>query len=255
MSDFRIQLLSEHRPISIRFATSPCELSSIRRLRYSIYVEEQGRDLISANHETRELEDQFDHGALHLYVARAKDIVACVRIHLGQIPAALAVPLNLSQFRECGEGKDCFVSKLMVRQSERNKAITGRLIQSVYSIARERGVARVFCATFPHLVSFYERVGLQAYNEVYIDKELGPQYAMTASIDSFLLSGRVTFGAGYGFRPATKEARCGNELKAKNTGSDSSDLRPAGNEEPNDAIAVSSRPSARTQILNKESIQ
>ncbi len=166
----------------VRFATSPLELSNIRQLRYSVYVEEQGRAMGAANHQTRELEDEFDSSALHLYVTRDREVAACVRIHLGDIPSDLAGQLEIGQFQDT---YNCFVSKLIVRKAFRNTTMTARMICAVYSLARDHGAQRVFCTAFPHLVALYERLGMRAYKGMHMDKDFGPHFAMVGSINSF----------------------------------------------------------------------
>src|ERR1051325_533651 len=161
-------------PVGIHMASTSRELDAIRRLRYAVYVEEEGRTLAGADHVGRKLGDEFDNGAIHLYIEAGGEVVACVRMHIGVIPEALAAPLQLTRF--CGRtpGTDCFISKLMVRKDHRGTLAAVRLMRTMCAVCLQYGIQTIFCTTFPHLVALYERVGLHCYTAMYQDKDFGP---------------------------------------------------------------------------------
>jgi predicted GNAT family N-acyltransferase len=148
--------------------------------------------LSSANHQTRQLGDSNDENAIHMYIARAGEIVACVRVHAGVIPEKLAAPLDLHRFSGCGQGHDCFISKLMIRRDHRGSMTAARLMRAMYSLLVELDVETVFCTTFPHLVDLYRRIGLEPYSDMYQDPDFGPHFAMAHRLGNFALQSSNT---------------------------------------------------------------
>jgi hypothetical protein len=55
-------------PAGICIAGDSATRAAIYRLRYAVYVEEQGKALSAADHRRRELTDAHDQTALHLYM-------------------------------------------------------------------------------------------------------------------------------------------------------------------------------------------
>jgi predicted GNAT family N-acyltransferase len=177
-----IQAHNALRHSGVSLASTRQELDALRRLRYEVYVEEEGKTLASANHETRQLCDSCDENAIHLYIAEAGEVVACVRVHAGVIPESLAEHLELGKFPDARQGHDCFISKLMVRRDHRGSMAAVRLMRAIYTIAEQLGIAMVFCTTFPHLVALYQRIGLEPCGDMYEDRDFGAHYALAARL-------------------------------------------------------------------------
>jgi predicted GNAT family N-acyltransferase len=187
-----IQTLDAIRRLKVKLATRDEELSEIRRLRYAVYIEEEGKVMECANPETRELGDANDDNAIHMYVADAGEVVACVRVHARHIPGGLAENLELERFAGCGQGHDAFISRLMVRKDHRGSMAAVRLMRAILAIAEGLDIEMVFCGTFPHLVSFYRRIGLVAYR-AYQDHEFGPYHSLAARRQDLVFgSGKVS---------------------------------------------------------------
>lgn len=180
-----IQTHNTMRLCKVMVATTPEELQRIQRLRYEVYVEEEGKTLSCADHTARTLGDSHDEDAIHLYMIEAGEVVACVRLHAGFIPQALTEPLELERFPGCGAGHDCFISKLMVRKNYRGSMTFARLMRAIHAIAEGLGINMMFCTTFPHLVALYGRIGFESYRGVYLDKDFGPHHALAGRLKDF----------------------------------------------------------------------
>jgi predicted GNAT family N-acyltransferase len=178
-------------PARVTVARLAPQLASIWRLRYDVYVAEQGRTVRGADHQSKQLADEFDAGAVHLCIERDAVTLAAVRLHLGPVPEGLAAPLKLDQFRGLRPRDCCVISKLMVRREARGSRATIDLLRALYRICLAARMKAVFCTTFPDLVRLYSRMGFEAYGGDYTDSSFGPHHTLVAYPEQALRNERL----------------------------------------------------------------
>jgi len=168
----------------IRIAETEAEKEAIYKFRYSIYVDELGKHLKYANHTEKRLCDDTDYSATHFFVKHESEIIASLRIHLGQQVESdshqnqLIERFSLHQFAPYEFSHFSFTSRLMISSKWRNQNILGKLLLDGYRYLRTHGVLFDFCHARPALVPIYEHLGYLRYKRNIID-ESGYQIPLT----------------------------------------------------------------------------
>jgi N-acyl-L-homoserine lactone synthetase len=172
---------------AIRAAATPQEREEVCRFRYQVYVEEMGKKLRHANHGERILREPFDDDSVLLYALEGGEVLGTLR----WTPCAphflgphLCRALELTRFtRLFRPERISFTSRFMVTARCRKSLVAGKLVQSVYRLARERDVQFDFIHASPALVSFYEHVGHRRYAGSFIDPDAGAQVPMVLVLE------------------------------------------------------------------------
>lgn len=154
----------------VHIARSAAERESIYRLRYQVYIAEQGKTY-SADHDRGTLRDDSDASAEHLYIREEGRAIAAVRMHLGGNPPNPAFPLGV--FAREDRSHYAYVSRLVVERSLRGGVITPLLFRTVYRFAVEQGVKVAFTWCIPALVTLYKRVGFREFEKPFADPTVG----------------------------------------------------------------------------------
>lgn len=116
------------------------DAAAIRAVREEVFIDEQGV--------TPELEwDGLDDEAIHVLARTADD-----------------TPIGTARLLADGH-----IGRLAVRAPWRGLGIGRALLHELMTIARERGLPRVFLGAQTHAIGFYERQGFSVYGEPFMD--------------------------------------------------------------------------------------
>lgn len=156
------------------------ECERIYQFRYSIYVEEMGKPMPGADHESRTLRDDLDERSTQLYARRGDELIGVIRITWGAdgLPEKFVNWYGLERFKGFPKEEISFTGRLMVSESLRSSAVSLALAREAYRLGRERGVGFDFIHTTPHLIPFFERLGHRRYVPEFLDPDLGPRTPM-----------------------------------------------------------------------------
>ena len=150
-------------------ADSREELESIYRFRYSVYVEELGREIGGVDHDKQMVYDEDDEKeyALHFYTGTPGSINGVVRIcawNKGKIPQKHFKNLSLNLFDNIAGYAVAEISRLMIRRSMRGILILPALMRAACTtLAEEKKTELVFCYCRPGLVPYYKKLGARTY--------------------------------------------------------------------------------------------
>lgn len=144
------------------------EREAVYRFRYTVYVQELGRELGGVDHVRKVVCDDDDESAssIHLYTGSLGDISGAVRLRIwppGQIPRHEFDALSMDGF----PGIDAMVvselGRLMIRPSLRGRLLLPALVRAVYERGASAGVDLGFCYCAPGLVQHYRKLGFRPY--------------------------------------------------------------------------------------------
>jgi hypothetical protein len=167
--------------LQVRIANSPAEHEAIYRFRYDIYVREMGKPLSTADHANGLLTDACDEGAIQYFVADDTQVIGAMRLHAGNVPAAVVERLDASRFGLPVSNLG-FVSKAMVSRDRRGSMSFLAMAKTAYETAAAMGVELGLIHCRRDLVPLYERIGYRAYGPAWLDPEVGPQSAMVLNV-------------------------------------------------------------------------
>lgn len=156
--------------MNIRLAKNDIDKANVYRLRYELYVEDQGIFGSEANHERRWLHDEYD-DCSQIWLAEVDGmIVGTIRGTWGRnVPfsADSRRAYHLDCFRGVvDEGDIVLITRLLIRPEYRGSDLAIRLFQTLVAHARQSGAALVLGSCEPHLVSHYLRFGLLPYGRL-----------------------------------------------------------------------------------------
>ncbi len=162
----------------VQIASSASEIDELEQFRYTVYVQEQGKNVDGADHARRRLRLSSDDTARHYYL-RSPDsaqILGYARGHLGTFPEHLEEPLQLWRFERFCDRRVLFLSsQLMVAPRARNLTVMRALTGAQYRDARRNGIRAWLCHCRSTLTPIYVRSGLRVYGPDFDLGNLGTQ--------------------------------------------------------------------------------
>ncbi|MFT5203174.1 MAG: hypothetical protein ACI9C1_002571 [Candidatus Aldehydirespiratoraceae bacterium] len=186
--------------LTMGFATSGDEVEAIQSLRYDVYVEEMGRYQGIADHENRLFREPEDGYSTLAYARDGERYIAAARLTWGGTPEGFSArqidQYRLTPFIEELPGNFMAVGeRAMVRPEARGTMVLQDLIAYSKEELKPLGVAAVFSACEPHLLSLYIGQGQQPYADRNINSPeagyLVPLVNLEYGVDPFLERGAL----------------------------------------------------------------
>lgn len=162
--------------IRVAIATTPEECEAIYRFRYSVYVEEMGKECQSyADHSRKLLSDPMDEHSSLFYAESNGRILGTLRGTLGDVPQGKALTgyYQLPKFGEFKPAELSFTSRLMIDKAQRRTMALPLMLNRAYEFGLKQGVKFDFCNCTPALVELYEHLGYRRYGVNFHDPEVG----------------------------------------------------------------------------------
>lgn len=142
--------------VSVKLAESSLDLAGALRVRYVVFVEEQGVPL--------DLErDERDATADHVVALRGEEYVGAGRLVIEE-PGFLGLDAALGPVGHLG--------RIAVLGSLRGAGVGAQLVRALESRAAERGLHLVYLGAQTHALGFYERLGYVAFGAEFDDAGL-----------------------------------------------------------------------------------
>jgi predicted GNAT family N-acyltransferase len=157
----------------VRIAATLAERRAIYRLRYDVYIEEQGKPypVPAAN---RELCDETDDACTHFYIGNGTDVVAASRSYFGPLTPYLERAFGSAE-QALSREQFHFVSRLCVTPAARHTLASWRLAKAAFIHGRALGVEISFLHCAVRLATLYGRLGYQPYRSPFEDVIAGTQ--------------------------------------------------------------------------------
>jgi len=137
------------------------------RLRYELYVMQQGLFGDCADHQRRVLSDESDEHALMVIALREGQVVGTVRCVLGgegRFTDEDYETFDVHLFRDLvDEPEIAIASRLLVDSGHRKSGVAEMMMVHLFEESLERGVEVLLADCEPHLVNKWSRLGFRAY--------------------------------------------------------------------------------------------
>lgn len=152
----------------VRTATTEADRAAVYRLRYELYVEEQGLFGDTADHERRWLRDAMDDEATLLVAYEGTEVVGTVRLLHGgdgRIDAETRHTFDLDAFADVLDERDIIVtSRMLVRAQHRGGELPRMILVRGFELAVGSGAELLVGECEPHLVNTWIRLNFHPYN-------------------------------------------------------------------------------------------
>jgi predicted GNAT family N-acyltransferase/heme oxygenase len=163
------------------------ERRAVYRLRYDVYVAEQGKAYAQADHDERLLRDDADdYAGACLLVTVAGQPVATVRTtHLHDDAAyhAYCERFDLARYSTASRNGMVVCSRLAILPQYRKTRVVHTVFEEIYRYEAQRGVRLCFQYCAPALVPLFEHYGFREYAPVVEDPILGRAHRMLLILD------------------------------------------------------------------------
>lgn len=172
----------------IRFANSREEFKATYQLRYKIYVESLGRLRDEADHNTKELHDDYDKTARVLITVKDGSLTGTLRlIWGGDAPLAQSKidAYHLTPFmNQLKENQVCIVERLMVSEKHRGTMTALRMYEEVMNFVLNHQVEVVLLLCEVQDLGLYLKLGFRPYNQTYAPG-IGPAIPMALIVGDY----------------------------------------------------------------------
>jgi len=169
------------------FVTEEHERRAVFRLRYEVYVAEQGKSYALADHDGRLLKDDADdYAGACLFVTVGGQFVATVRTtHLEDETAfrAYRERFDLARYSTVSRKEMVVCSRLAILQKYRKTRVVNAVFEGIYRYGAERGVRLCFQYCAQALVPLFKHYGFREYAPVVQDAVLGGAHRMLLVIN------------------------------------------------------------------------
>jgi len=149
-------------------AETDAEREEIYRLRYQVYVDELGKQVVGADHARRRIHDPQDDapGTQLFYTGNPRNMTGTCRLEIwqpGQVPEERWRLFNMDAFPGMENLVTCECGRLMVTRSARGKLILAAIARALYEVVCAAGADFNFAYCSPGLVRSYRRLGYRPY--------------------------------------------------------------------------------------------
>jgi predicted GNAT family N-acyltransferase len=149
-----------------RIAVDPVDRRSAFRLRYDVYIAEQGKGYPDANHDERLLSDELDPDSELIVVESMGDIVGTVRANWFDSVATrarYAHVFELIRFPEPLPNYIAVCSRLAASAEHRHTRARSLLFETIYANGLQRNTQLCFATCAPLLLRMFRKYGFREY--------------------------------------------------------------------------------------------
>lgn len=159
-----------------RLATSREDFEAAARLRYQVYVAEQGKAYSGADHARALFADALDEASDVVLVEDAGEPIGTVRASSFAVPgvsATFGATFVRDRFGEVSDDQIVVCSRLAVLPEYRRSVARDLLFTTIYAARLARGTELCFAACAPILLRLFRAYGFVEYLEPYTDPTVG----------------------------------------------------------------------------------
>ena len=166
----------------VRFAVTGEEFQAVYQLRYKVYVESMGRLSDKADHDSKELHDEYDKTARALIAIKDGIPAGTLRLFWGgdaPFSQSMVKAYHLTPFlKQLEANQICIVERLMVGEKHRGSTTALRMYKEVMSFVLDHQAEVVLLDCEPHHLSSYLKLGFRPFAEAYAYPGIGPVIPM-----------------------------------------------------------------------------
>jgi N-acyl-L-homoserine lactone synthetase len=176
----------------VHTAQSRAEIEAIYRFRYTVFVEELGREIGGVDHDRRWVHDREDEQpyTFHAYTGKRDAITGSMRLRFwnpGEVPEHERQQFSMDQIPGIDGLSVAEGDRFMISRSLRGRLILPSMMRSMFELlVVDREADLVFCCCGPGLVRHYRKLGFQPYRAKPIHSPEGmrvPLIAIPSDID------------------------------------------------------------------------
>jgi predicted GNAT family N-acyltransferase len=181
-------------PPAARVARSATERTSAFRLRYDVYIAEQGKPYPDADHQDRLLTDELDDdGAIIIATAYDTTVIATVRANwFDEVAtrASYAATFEIDRFPAVPHAAMAVCTRLAAHSEHRHSIARAQLFEALYHVGLDRGTRLAFAACARPLLRLFRSYGFREYAEPVEDPIVGTLHRTVLALDdlSYLTS-------------------------------------------------------------------
>ena len=193
--------LTDSDVINISIATTPEEKKKeIYRLRYNVYAEEIGYNLVSVDHQNKLLYDDLDEWGTLFYAKFGSKIIGTVRVNIGQISdfsSEIVETYFMERFQKFYKRNENYnfglATKGMVSSTYRKFPVFTMLMTKVFEAYCENHVHFGFGNSNFHLLPLHEHYGHRRIGKNIVEPNLGLMASFVVLPDDIHHLQRVNF--------------------------------------------------------------
>lgn len=172
--------------MAFRLAVSEADRLSAFRLRYDVYIAEQGKPYPGADHTNRLMVDELDADAEIIIVEADGVVVGTVRGNPFTCRATFehyASPFELHRFSAMQLNEMYVCSRLAASTEYRHAAARDLLFRGIYEHGLRLGTRLCFATCAPVLIRMFRRYGFREYASPILDPIVGALHRMVLVLD------------------------------------------------------------------------
>jgi predicted GNAT family N-acyltransferase len=166
-------------------ATTDQQYQMAFRLRYQVYIAEQKKCYVDANHAEMKLTDGLDNSASILMVTSGSEVRGTVRANWFDCPevrATYAVSNHLVAFSDIPANQIAICSRLAVDPQHRGGAVSASLFAELYKLGLRKQTKLCFQNCRAPLIGFFTRCGFRQYLPPVSDPVAGSLHPMVLAL-------------------------------------------------------------------------
>lgn len=161
----------------IRFAITREEFRAAYQLRYKVYVEGMGRLGDKADHNSKELHDEYDKTTRALIAIKDGVPAGTLRLFWGgdaPFSQSMIEAYHLTPFiKQLEENQVCIVERFMVNEKHRGSIIALRMYKEVMHFVLDHQAEVVLLNCEPHHLNSYLKLGFRPFTKTYAYPGIG----------------------------------------------------------------------------------
>ena len=172
--------------VKTNIAKTPEDFEKISKLRYQVYIEEQGKTYEEANHTNKSFSDRLDENAILVMVEKQAHLEGTVRLNCLSHSKAFSHYADMFEYQKFSDYSLNAIgvcSRLAVTTNSRDGLVREALFNAIYEIGYTRGIRLCFVACAPVLLRLFRAYGFREFTTPYDDAVVGQLRRLVLVVD------------------------------------------------------------------------
>lgn len=162
------------------------DFEKVSKLRYKVYIEEQGKAYKEANHTNQSFSDLLDQNAILVMVEKQEHLEGTVRLNYFSCPATFSHYADMFEYQKFSNyplNTIGVCSRLAVTTNCRDGQVREALFNAIYEIGYKKGIRLCFVACSPVLLRLFRAYGFREYVTPFHDPVVGKLRRLALVVD------------------------------------------------------------------------